>query len=121
MTRIFKFRAWDKTRNAMFPVATLTPSVHVDIDEAVTVADFEKQETYFLKKGDYELMQFTGLLDKNGKEIYERDILDDCTVTWDERGARFMLVTPAGTSVRLFAAARTRAISGNIHENPDVI
>jgi uncharacterized phage protein (TIGR01671 family) len=67
MNREIKFRAWDKKckvmrqwewiRNCEFPFISDEWGTHL-LDEKV-----------------FELMQYTGLKDKNGKEIYEGDIV----------------------------------------------
>ena len=125
--REIKFRAWVKEKKAIF--------------EVILIDYVTKKVTYLLERvghllsirdakfNDVELMQYTGLKDKNNKEIYEGDIL------FESFGERYYKVVFENGGFRaefkgdfeehsldlIDVVAQGCEIVGNIYENPELM
>ena len=94
-------------------------------------------ETLFSSKDEFELMQFTGLHDRNGKAIYEGDIVKFSDGQYVDSGYTYEIVFHEG-SVRCKSENKyfydhrafdkdgwdkfySPEIIGNIHENPELL
>ena len=119
-----KFRAWSTDKKIMAEVRTLRFT-----DELVETDKFVERSIEGVK-----LMQSTGLLDKNGKEIFEGDILGvdtdeeivNLNIYWDSKHALFMFESKKYNEKDLLAElvednTYPFAIIGNIYENPELL
>jgi uncharacterized phage protein (TIGR01671 family) len=88
-----------------------------------------------VKRGEFILMQFTGLRDKNGKEIYEGDVIEATSENYDDPIVFEVKPTEGGTYlfpeemanefIPLLEDADDQEcqlkVIGNIYENPELL
>lgn len=119
-----RYRAWDSWRKRM----SVVDRIYIDTEGVRLYDDFGE---YWRNFRDIELMQSTGLRDKNGKEIFEGDILDykgrKALVRWHGSYASFIYrfvdeLQNRNTEWKpLYLAYMKCEIISNIYENPELL
>ena len=96
-------------------------------DDNILIIDEDSWGNEWLLNNDLNLMQSTGFRDKNGKEIFEGDIIDSTdgfmTGVVEYREALGMFVSNLfeyNNFERLCNVASSRKIIGNIWEHPEL-
>lgn len=132
---MIKFRVWDKEENKMHKVKTIEFSrrgariIHLAEVNSNGKGDHKRWHS------SVELMQSTGLKDKNGVEIYEGDIVElkypydkriktKRSIVWDRYKACFgisMKETTERYELYRITAENYLAVIGNVHQNPELL
>jgi len=131
--RDIKFRAWDIEYKRMHDVYAID-----FVETEILVLIPGKPKAIWDDLEGYELIQYTGLKDKNGKEIYESDVVRFLWTPYNPRETEppkrtrtgfitwcdgcFMLDNVSmGTIERIDSWSWQLEVIGNIHENPELL
>ena len=116
MNREIKFRAWEKSFHKMYFDTEYLMVCHDKIFYKYDGTEFK------ISNSNCDFMQFTGLLDKTGAEIYEGDIVNTphngiMKVLFSD--GSFQMKKANGDSVLTWAYSSE--IIGNIYQNPELL
>ena len=127
MSREIMFRLWDGRKEEYVNLANKEFEFTPDSKEPWILAfGFGKR---------FIVEQYTGLKDKNGKKIYEGDVVevntkksgrDTCEVLWNESIPGFEMMSFDGEIYSFFDIGvdyewESIEVIGNIHENPELL
>ena len=128
--REIKFRAWVKRLNSngemIYKDFAITSGGDFCYERGGSLYEKESISRY----DEVIPLQFTGLKDKNSKEIYEGDIVEDKSVgrimevSWCTRHMGFELLEPTdknGGKIWEYESLSECEILGNIYENPELL
>lgn len=118
--RTIKFRAFNKEDK------TICDVVRIDLFVKCALVKLKNGRHKDFSFDDIELMQFTGLYDKNGKEIYEGDVCSGHSdgigvIEWEDLSGGYDYVFPNEDIVGIWEVIKDIVVIGNIHENPELL
>lgn len=124
--REIKFRAWDNKKGKWYK----NNECCLTISEYGALLEITPDGAGWDVRNEYEVCQFTGLKDKNGKEIYQSDLIQHIAdgnaphpilevIWWDEKCA-WAVKDEVGGYAMLWPEKDIKVI-GNIFENPELV
>ena len=120
--REIKFRAWDKKEKRFINFEGKPIIEDMDSEGLIFFPDDNQLPHRGMHNKEFILMQFTGLKDKNGKEIYESDI-----IFWEDKPSykyNSEIKFEDGCFLPICNLIRQKIsfeVIGNIHENPELL
>ena len=121
-----RYRAWDKIHKTMYEVDDIMSVEFGKSEISVKTLFFERTSRYDFN--DIVLMQSTGFTDKNGKEIFEGDILDSedgflagVVELRQNLGMFVSTLIKCNNFERLCNVLDSTQIIGNVWENPELL
>jgi len=127
MNREIKFRAWDEGNKIMHEGVEFIRSGTESNDWVLFKSDNQRLEDGDVLENPYfqqqiKLMQYTGLKDKNGKEIYEGDVVrwsgKVYLIEWHDKVAGFVM---QNNGIERPDVEFESEVIGNIYENPELL
>lgn len=115
MAREIKFRAWDKKEKEW-----IGNGDSMDLYHSASANCFLFDNDNYDLHSEIEFVQFTGLNDKNGKEIYEGDLLKDTSGYVRKVGFKTGMFGK-GLDYHFYQISEADEVIGNIYENPDLL
>lgn len=126
--RDIKFRAWDESDKTM--IYNFNPALHCQWNIFLF-------SSFIREWGQYDLMQYTGLKDKNGKDAFIKDYVNvfdggycigTYRVEWDDRELKYVLIDAHLKENRyefdlgeFIGSEAEIEIIGNIFESPELL
>ena len=125
---ILKFRAWDKKLQILGTVS----NIDLEFEEVTFYIDDEEELETCQSFEDVEIMQSTGLFDKDGVEIFEGDILTDegnfendywdyATIEFDKTDYTYYIHWKREEVCENITDCYKYTVTGNIYENKELL
>jgi uncharacterized phage protein (TIGR01671 family) len=126
LKREIRFRAWDKANKVIYYPEDISHITFGHIDWDMVYTKTGMPGSWGKKYPDeVDLMQFTGLHDKNGKEIYEGDIVQRGVIIFERGKFQGCYFDSNGNLEETWEddlyQERNIEVLGNIYENPELL